>query len=82
MIDLYGCRQLAQWSLDYSCMNKDEREQAQVEFDLRWVEFIDWVNNHDDFAVRIATEADKAKAQKAKSRAEAEDRDRKKFPGL
>lgn len=81
MIDLYGCRQLAQWSLDHACMAQDEREQAQVEFDLRWIEFIEWLNHHEEFGVKITTQADEAKAHKAKARAEAEVRDRRKFPG-
>ncbi|KAI1380431.1 Metallo-dependent hydrolase [Hypoxylon crocopeplum] len=37
-MNLYGWRQLAQWSIDHSCLNQDERERILVEWERRWKE--------------------------------------------
>ena len=46
---LRQCRQLVQWSLEHACMDPTERERVLVEWELRWVEFLDWLLNVPEF---------------------------------
>lgn len=40
---LYGWRQLIEWSLEYSCMSEDEREEVYSHWSTKWQEFLEWV---------------------------------------
>lgn len=42
-MDLRGWRQLAEWSLEYSCMTAGEREEALRVFGQEWEKFCGWV---------------------------------------
>ncbi|RYP58636.1 hypothetical protein DL769_008853 [Monosporascus sp. CRB-8-3] len=57
---LQQCRQLIQWSIDHACMTQEERERVQVEWELRWDEFLDWVNKVPEFQVKKPTRAEVA----------------------
>jgi adenosine deaminase CECR1 len=40
---LYGWRQLAEWSLEHSCMDAKELETARRRWDELWKEFVAWI---------------------------------------
>ncbi len=68
---LQQCRQLVQWSIDHACMTPDERERVQVEWELRWGEFLDWINSIPEFKAEKLTRAERAEAErKAKEQEE------------
>ncbi len=45
-IDLKGLKQLAMNSLLYSAMDEEEKEQALQFWQMKWTEFIAWLNKH------------------------------------
>ncbi|EMR71431.1 putative adenosine deaminase protein [Eutypa lata UCREL1] len=69
---LFHC---AQWSIDHACMAPNERERVQIEWELRWDEFLNWINSVPEFRVEKFTRAEiaemekKAKQQEEKSKA-------------
>ncbi|KAL0941767.1 adenosine/AMP deaminase [Colletotrichum truncatum] len=40
---LHGWRQLIEWSLEHSCMSKEELEAVRTEWETRWENFLDWI---------------------------------------
>lgn len=40
---LAGWKQLILWSIEHSCMSKEEREETEKEWQVLWKEFLDWV---------------------------------------
>ncbi|WDK08989.1 adenosine/AMP deaminase [Colletotrichum graminicola] len=40
---LHGWRQLIEWSLEHSCMSKEELAIVRAAWEKRWEEFLDWV---------------------------------------
>lgn len=44
-------------------MSPDERERVQVEWELRWDEFLKWINNVPEFKVEKHTHAGKAEVE-------------------
>lgn len=40
---LHGWRQLIEWSLEHSCMSKDELASVRTEWEKRWQLFLDWI---------------------------------------
>ncbi|KAH9907141.1 Metallo-dependent hydrolase [Xylariomycetidae sp. FL2044] len=54
-MDLYGWKQLAQWSIDHSCMDENERRRVQQEWKRRWdEEFVPNVGKKDQEPRRLA----------------------------
>lgn len=46
-------------------MTREERERVQAEWELRWDEFLDWINNVPDFQVKpTPTDADPVEPEK------------------
>ncbi|KAF7904325.1 hypothetical protein EAF00_001659 [Botryotinia globosa] len=42
-MSLHGWKQLAQWSLEYSCMDNDERREVTKEWTMRWRDYCQWI---------------------------------------
>lgn len=42
-MSLYGWKQLIEWSLQHSCLSKDEYASIHGEWDHQWDKFLDWV---------------------------------------
>ncbi|KAF2666919.1 Metallo-dependent hydrolase [Microthyrium microscopicum] len=42
-MNLHGWRQLAEWSIEYSCLSKDEQKRAMEIFHREWAKFCDWI---------------------------------------
>jgi adenosine deaminase CECR1 len=42
-MSLYSWKQLARWSLEYSCLNDDEKSKGQEYLDASWKKFCSWV---------------------------------------
>ncbi|KAL5429710.1 hypothetical protein PMIN04_000093 [Paraphaeosphaeria minitans] len=42
-MSVHSWKQLALWSLEYSCLKDHEKKTAEVHFKKAWVEFCDWV---------------------------------------
>ncbi|KZL86414.1 adenosine amp deaminase, partial [Colletotrichum incanum] len=40
---LHGWRQLIEWSLDHSCMTKEELSVVRADWEKRWEGFLDWI---------------------------------------
>jgi len=42
-MSLLGWKQLAKWSLEHSCMDKDQLEEVTTEWTKRWAKFCQWI---------------------------------------
>jgi adenosine deaminase CECR1 len=42
-MSIHSWKQLALWSLEYSCLKEEQKEKAEVYFRAAWEEFCDWV---------------------------------------
>ncbi|OHE98046.1 adenosine/AMP deaminase [Colletotrichum orchidophilum] len=40
---LHGWRQLIEWSLEHSCMSKEELAAVRMEWEKRWKKFLEWI---------------------------------------
>jgi adenosine deaminase CECR1 len=53
-MNIHGWRQLAEWSIEYSCLSLKERAQAMVIFRTEWENFCLWiVKEYGDFAAGL-----------------------------
>jgi adenosine deaminase CECR1 len=43
IMNIYGWRQLAEWSLQYSCLSDKQKAQGLQIFRREWADFCDWV---------------------------------------
>jgi adenosine deaminase CECR1 len=42
-MNIHGWRQLAEWSIEFSCLRDDEKQRAKDIFMREWEEFCDWI---------------------------------------
>ncbi|KAF7907483.1 uncharacterized protein EAF01_005069 [Botrytis porri] len=42
-MSLHGWKQLAEWSLEYSCMNDEEKKNVTKEWTTRWRDYCQWI---------------------------------------
>ena len=42
-MSVHGWKQLAQWSIEHSCLSDDEKKRAATIFDKDWQTFCQWV---------------------------------------
>ncbi|KAI7457978.1 hypothetical protein KC357_g9298, partial [Hortaea werneckii] len=42
-MSVHGWKQLAQWSIEHSCLSEEEVERAMAIFERNWRDFCDWV---------------------------------------
>ncbi|KAI3324338.1 Metallo-dependent hydrolase [Xylariaceae sp. AK1471] len=54
-INLYGWKQLAIWSIQHSCLNKDESRRMLVEWEKRWEDFINAITEASGPGKRLAS---------------------------
>ena len=73
---LRQCRQLVEWSIEYACMERAERERVLVEWELRWEEFLRWLLSVPEFRAQRPTRAEREAKEKERAR-ELEERARK-----
>jgi adenosine deaminase CECR1 len=45
-MSLLGWKQLAQWSLEHSCMEPEERALITSDWERRWNEYCQWIVNN------------------------------------
>ncbi|KAF2851507.1 Metallo-dependent hydrolase [Plenodomus tracheiphilus IPT5] len=68
-MSLYSWKQLARWSIDYSCLSKKEKDEARVIHDKSWKQFCKGVvKNYDDLMAGDEIDVDKAEKEYAKSK--------------
>lgn len=54
-MSLHGWRQLAEWSIEHSCMTEIEKRVARSIFANDWEVFCDWVvKEYDEFAAKLS----------------------------
>jgi len=50
-MSVHGWRQLAEWSLEFSCLSEDEKKEGLEIFRREWEEFCEWiVEKYDAYA--------------------------------
>jgi adenosine deaminase CECR1 len=50
-MNIHGWRQLAEWSIEYSCLSAAEKKKAKDIFKKQWEEFCQWiVKEYGEFA--------------------------------
>jgi adenosine deaminase CECR1 len=42
-MNIHGWRQLAEWSIEHSCLNKEDKIQAMGIFKKEWEDFCQWI---------------------------------------
>lgn len=42
-MSIHGCKQLAEWSLEHSCLSDDEVAKAKAIYAQEWENFCQWV---------------------------------------
>lgn len=42
-MSVHGWKQLAQWSIQHSCLSEEERKRAMTIFERDWREFCEWI---------------------------------------
>ena len=53
-MSLHGWKQLAEWSIEHSCLNDFEKSEMEREFRLQWELFYKWViAQYSDYADSI-----------------------------
>ena len=43
-MNIHGWRQLAEWSIEFSCLNEQDKERAMQIFRDDWQEFCEWID--------------------------------------
>jgi adenosine deaminase CECR1 len=66
-MSLYSWKQLAKWSIDYSCLNDDQQKKGHKILTTAWTEFCAYVvNTYGDLMVGDEIDGDKFKAKCSK----------------
>lgn len=47
-MSLFGWKQLILWSIEHSCMSKEEKTKVLAEWEKSWVKFLNWVIEYHD----------------------------------
>ena len=64
-MSLYSWKQLARWSIDYSCLSKEDQAKSHTYFDQSWTEFCKAIVDKYDKLLMVGDKVDKGKAEKA-----------------
>ncbi|KAI0429044.1 hypothetical protein F5Y09DRAFT_332107 [Xylaria sp. FL1042] len=54
-INMYGWKQMAKWSIEHSCLNPDELRRVLVEWEKRWEDFVNAINQGTRVGPRLAS---------------------------
>jgi adenosine deaminase CECR1 len=66
-MSLYSWKQLAKWSIDYSCLNEDQQKEGHKILTIAWEEFCAYVvNTYGDLMVNGEIDEDKFRAKCSK----------------